>query len=148
MEERRVAVDEALAKMEDKHSQEQEELKAKQRAELKELDSQDLGAEELQQRRAQLLNRQQIEQSGLDRRQADERKQIQHGTLSDWEVRFARAKLELKEKHYKVCNKFVLLLIIIIIMIYRVIIHGKYICSINTICFNLVLCILFATTYS
>ena len=147
MEERRVAVDEALAKMEDKHSQDQEELKAKQRAELKELDSQDLGAEELQQRRAQLLNRQQIEQSGLDRRQADEKKQIQHGALSDWEVRFARAKLELKEKHYKVCNKFVLLLIIIII-IYREIVHGKYICSINTICVNLVLCILFASTYS
>ena len=106
MEERRVAVDEALAKMEEKHAQEQDELKAKQQAELKELGRQDLSAEELQQRRAQLLNRQQIEQSSLDKRQNDERKHIQHGTVSDWEIRFARAKLELKEKHYKVCRLY------------------------------------------
>ena len=58
--------------------------------------------EELQQKRAQLLNQQQLRQSALDKKHADQRKQIQHGVQSDWEVRFARAKLELKEKHYQV----------------------------------------------
>ena len=101
-EERRVAVDEALAKMEDRHAQENDELRAQHEQELKELDKQKLSAEDLQQKRAQLLNQQQLRQSALDKKHADERKQIQHGVVSDWEVRFARAKLELKEKHYQV----------------------------------------------
>lgn len=100
--ERKVAVDEALAKMEERHAQENDELRALNEKELKELEKQKLSPEELQQKRAQLLNQQQLRQSSRDKKQADERKQIQNGVLSDWEIRFARAKLELKEKHYQV----------------------------------------------
>lgn len=103
-EERKVAVDEALAKMEERHAQESDELRMLNEKELKELEKQQLSPEELQQRRAQLLNQQQLRQSALDKKHAEQRKQIQHGVLSDWEVRFARAKLELKEKHYQVCG--------------------------------------------
>ena len=60
-----------------------------------------MSPEELQQARADLLNRQQLELSGLDRKQAAEQKRIEKGALADWEVRFARAKLDLKEKHYR-----------------------------------------------
>lgn len=101
-EERKVAVDEALAKMEERHAQENDELRAQHERELKELEKQQLNPEELQQKRAQILNQQQLRQSALDKKHADQRKQIQHGMLSDWEVRYARAKLELKEKHYQV----------------------------------------------
>lgn len=100
--ERKVAVDEALAKMEERHAQENDELRALNEKELKELEKQKLSPEELQQKRAQLLNQQQLRQSSLDKKHADERKQIQNGVVSDWEIRFARAKLELKEKHYQV----------------------------------------------
>ena len=95
-------MDEALAKMEERHAQENDELRALNEKELKELEKQKLSPEELQQKRAQLLNQQQLRQSSRDKKQADERKQIQNGVLSDWEIRFARAKLELKEKHYQV----------------------------------------------
>lgn len=101
-EERKVAVDEALAKMEERHSQESDELRAQNEKELRDLEKQSLSPDDLQQRRAQLLNQQQLRQSALDKKHAEERKQIQHGVLSDWEIRFARAKLELKEKHYQV----------------------------------------------
>ena len=60
-----------------------------------------LSTEELQQRRGQLLNQQSIELSSLERKQAEEKKSMQRGALSDWELRYARAKLELKERHYK-----------------------------------------------
>ena len=95
-------MDEALAKMEERHAQENDELRALNEKELKELEKQKLSPEELQQKRAQLLNQQQLRQSSLDKKHADERKQIQNGVVSDWEIRFARAKLELKEKHYQV----------------------------------------------
>ena len=40
--------------------------------------------------------------SALERKQANEKNAIQKNALSDWELRYAQAKLELKEKHYKV----------------------------------------------
>ena len=102
LEERRVSVDEALAKLEERQAQEHEDLRNQHEKELRDLEQQHLSPEELEQRRAQLLNQQQLKQSALDKKHAEERKQIQHGTLAEWEVRFARAKLELKEKHYQV----------------------------------------------
>lgn len=112
-EERKVAVDEALAKMEERHAQESDELRAQNEKELKELEKQHLSPEDLQQKRAQLLNQQQLRQSALDKKHAEQRKQIQHGVLSDWEVRFARAKLELKEKHYQVSGLYLYLFLYI-----------------------------------
>jgi hypothetical protein len=38
----------------------------------------------------------------LERRLSEEEHDIEKGALTDWEVQYARAKLELKEKHYKV----------------------------------------------
>ncbi len=66
--------------------------------------NEDLSPEEYQQRRTELLNRQQLELADLDRRHSDEQKQIEKGALTDWEVKFARAKLDEKEKHYKVSH--------------------------------------------
>ena len=62
----------------------------------------DLSPEDYQQRRDQLLNKQHLELSDLERKLAEEQKEIERGALRDWEVRHARAKLDLKEKHYKV----------------------------------------------
>lgn len=61
-----------------------------------------LSPEELQQRRAELLNKQQLELSDLDRKLSEEERDVKKGALVDWEVKFARANLDLKEKHYKV----------------------------------------------
>lgn len=38
----------------------------------------------------------------LERRLSEEEQDIERGALTDWEVQYARAKLDLKEKHYKV----------------------------------------------
>lgn len=40
--------------------------------------------------------------SDLERRLSEEEQDIERGALTDWEVQYARAKLDLKEKHYKV----------------------------------------------
>ena len=66
---------------------------------------QKLSAEEKQEKRSELLNRQQLEQAKLDRQLAEEEGHIKTGALKDWEVEFARAKLALKEKHYKVRSR-------------------------------------------
>ena len=58
--------------------------------------------DELQQRRNQLLNQQQLEMGNLEKKQENERMSLQKASVSDWELRFAKSKLELKEKHYKV----------------------------------------------
>ena len=44
--------------------------------------------------------------SQLERKQLAEKKALQKDALSDWELRYAQAKLELKEKHYKVMWTF------------------------------------------
>ena len=54
----------------------------------------------------QLLNNQSLAMAELDKEYLREQKEIQQGELTDWEVQFARAKLQLKEKHYKVCFDF------------------------------------------
>ena len=53
-------------------------------------------------RRAALLNRQQMELSDLDQRLQEDEAQVQRTAAADWEVAFARDKLALKERHYKV----------------------------------------------
>ena len=53
-------------------------------------------------RYTQLLNRHHLELADLDTQLAAEQKQIERGALADWEVRYAQARLELKERHYKV----------------------------------------------
>ena len=70
---------------------------------------QDLSTEILQERRAELLNKHQQELSALDRRQASEKGDVESGALADCELKFAKAKLALKEKHYKVRLRFYVL---------------------------------------
>ena len=57
------------------------------------------------------MNHQQLEMGELDQRQRQEQLDIEQNALTDWELSYARAKLDLKEKHYKVgtCAKFVVL---------------------------------------
>lgn len=69
------------------------------------LQKQNLSPEELQQRRAELLGKHQQELSALDRKHASEKGDVERGALADCELKFAKAKLALKEKHYKVCLK-------------------------------------------
>ena len=65
-----------------------------------------LSPEEYQHQRTQLLNRQQLETADLERRLSEEEQDIERGALTDWEVQYARAKLDLKEKHYKVRDNY------------------------------------------
>ena len=62
----------------------------------------DLSPDELQMRRTQLLNQQQLQMATLEKGQQNEKSSMQKGAMSDWELRYAKAKLELKEKHYMV----------------------------------------------
>ena len=101
-EERRVGIDESLSKLEEEHSLQMDKLRKTHGAELKKLESEDLPAEEYQQRKAQLLNKQQLQLSSLERKHSDELKKLKTSATADWEVRYARAKLELKERHYEV----------------------------------------------
>jgi hypothetical protein len=61
-----------------------------------------LTPEEMAEKRAALLNRQQVELSDLDRRLQEDEGQVQRTAAADWEVAFARDRLSLKERHYKV----------------------------------------------
>lgn len=101
-EERRVGIDETLAKLEEEHAIQMNEMLKIHAESLKQLESEDLTADELQQRKAQLLNKQQLEKSGLERKQNEEIRKLRTSATSDWEVRYTQAKLELKEKHYEV----------------------------------------------
>lgn len=101
-EERRVDIDEAMAKLEEEHTNQMDEMLVKHAESLKRLESEDLTPDELQQRKAQLLNKQQLEQSGLERKHNEEIRKLRTTATADWEVRYAQAKLDLKEKHYEV----------------------------------------------
>eukprot|EP00111_Clytia_hemisphaerica_P004694 TCONS_00013482-protein len=100
-EERKVVLDGLLSDLTNKHINEKDELRAKQEQQIKDLQNEDLSPDERQQRRGQLFNEQQLEMSQLERKQLAEKKALQKDALSDWELRYAQAKLELKEKHYK-----------------------------------------------
>jgi hypothetical protein len=62
--------------------------------------------EELQEKRAELMKQHEQELAELDRKQASEKSSVEQGALADWELSFAKAKLALKERHYKVRNCF------------------------------------------
>lgn len=101
-EERRVGIDESLAKMEEEHAVQMDKLRKAHGEEFKRLESENLPSEEYQQRKAQLLNKQQLQLSALERKHSEELRKLKTSATADWEVRYARAKLELKEKHYQV----------------------------------------------
>lgn len=101
-EERRVGIDEALSLLEDEHASHTDKIQKKHGESLKQLESQNLTADELAQLKAQVLNDQQLELSALERKQNEELRRLKTSATADWEVRYARAKLELKEKHYEV----------------------------------------------
>lgn len=46
-----------------------------------------------------------MELSDLDRKQNNEQKKIEKRAVADWEVEYARAKLQLKDRHYKVSGE-------------------------------------------
>ncbi|XP_033122761.1 uncharacterized protein LOC117121631 [Anneissia japonica] len=99
--ERKVAVEGALAKLHDKYHSKRELMIQHHEKELADLAKEGLPPEELRQRRASVLNKQQIEMSQLEKDLSAEKHEIEQGALSDWELRFARAKLEMKERHYQ-----------------------------------------------
>lgn len=101
-EERRVGIDESLAKLDEEHALEMDKLRKKHGEELKKLEGENLPSEEYQQRKAQFLNRQQLQLSALERKHGEELRKLKTSATADWEVRYGRAKLELKEKHYEV----------------------------------------------
>lgn len=63
-----------------------------------------LSPEELAEHRATLLNRHQVELAELKHRLSEDEREAQQAAASDWEVSFARDKLALKERHYKVMD--------------------------------------------
>lgn len=98
---KKVAVDDALSRLGQKYDSLRDQMAQRHAQELAALEKQKLSAEEKQEKRAELLNRQHLEQAKLERQLAEEEGHIREGALKDWEVEFARAKLTLKEKHYK-----------------------------------------------
>ena len=101
---RKMMVDDSFSKLAEKYDRLRDEMAAKHEAELAALEKENLSPEEYEQRRTQLLNKQALEATDLEKKYADEQKVLERGVLTDWEVDFARAKLNLKEKHYKVCG--------------------------------------------
>ncbi|CAH1797049.1 unnamed protein product [Owenia fusiformis] len=99
--EKKLMVDDALGKLEEQQERVREDMQNRHERELADLMQEDLSPDELQQKRAELLNRQQLEMSQLDKKHANEQKEIKKGALAEWEVRYARAKLDMKERHYK-----------------------------------------------
>eukprot|EP00058_Branchiostoma_floridae_P012905 XP_002598393.1 hypothetical protein BRAFLDRAFT_128123 [Branchiostoma floridae] len=99
--EKKVMIDDALSRLHSRCGSERDLLQQRHEAELEELENSGATPEELAQQRAEMLNRQQLELSSLDRRHSQEARQLEQSALSDWELRFAQAKLALKEKHYK-----------------------------------------------
>merc|ERR1712072_1575375 len=87
--EKKLEIDEALAKLGENHMYQKDELQMKHENEYNLLQGENLTADELQQRRSEVLNRQQLEMANLDKKQENERKSLQKASLSDWELRFA-----------------------------------------------------------
>lgn len=101
-EERRVGVSESIAKLEEEHVLQVDQLGRKHSDDMKKLQNSNLPSEEYQQHKAQLLNKQQLQLSSLQRKHSEELRRLKASATADWEVRYARAKLELKERHYQV----------------------------------------------
>ncbi|XP_070551432.1 trichohyalin-like [Ptychodera flava] len=99
--ERRVAIEAKLAKLLDKYDAKRNNLLQQHEDEMNELLQQNLTNEQLQQKKAELLNKQQLELAELEKNLAEEKRETEEAALQDWELRYARAKLELKEKHYE-----------------------------------------------
>lgn len=59
--------------------------------------------EELQEKRAELMRQHEQELAEMERKHASEKSSVEQGALADWELGYAKAKLALKERHYKVC---------------------------------------------
>lgn len=98
---KRMMVDEALNKLNDKYDKLRDDMLRRHDQELADLEKLGLSPEELQQRRAELMQQHQQELSDLDRQHANEKGPTEQGALADWELAYAKAKLALKEKHYK-----------------------------------------------
>ena len=58
--------------------------------------------DELAMRKAELLNKHQMELQALEQLRDKEQKEVERGAQRDWEVRKARAELDLKQRQYKV----------------------------------------------
>nr|XP_047130962.1 uncharacterized protein LOC100202447 isoform X1 [Hydra vulgaris] len=99
-EEHKVKVDELLERLDSKHLCDIDELNAKHENELKELIVVTDDQEENDQLRAQLLNNQQIELKMLKKNHSDQKIAAKKNALADWELRYAKGKLDLKERHY------------------------------------------------
>ena len=100
--ERQVAIEGALTKLNDKYHGKRESMLQRHERELSDLSKADLSPEEAEQRKAALLNQQQLELSKLEREMAQEKRDIEQGALADWELRYAHSKLAMKERHYQV----------------------------------------------
>lgn len=98
---RRCMVDEAVCQLADACSKKRDKLAKKHEEQLAALQTSNLSPDEALQRRAELVEQQQAEMAALDREQAEEQRKLEKRALAEWDVKFARAKLELKEKHYK-----------------------------------------------
>ncbi|XP_033646870.1 uncharacterized protein LOC117306372 isoform X1 [Asterias rubens] len=99
--ERQVAIEGALTKLNDKYHGKRESMLQRHERELSDLSKKDLSPDEMEQKKAALLNQQQLELSKLEREFAQEKRDIEQGALADWELRYARSKLSMKERHYQ-----------------------------------------------
>lgn len=102
---KQTAINQALQELQVKHESNREQLLTEHDSQLQELLSEAafLSESALEQKRLELLNKQQMDLSKLDQRFAGERRLLEESAGTDLGARHARAKLELREKHYQVC---------------------------------------------
>ena len=97
------AVDDAVAALMEGRDRERDELVARHEQALQDLMAEvdTLSADELEEKRRELINEQQVELSKLEQSYARQKQQIEKGTAAELTLNHAKAKLELKEKHYQ-----------------------------------------------
>lgn len=96
------AVDDAVAALMVARDRERDDMISRHELALQDLmvEAGALGADELEEKRRELINEQQCELSKLEQSYARQKQQIEKGTAAELALKHAKAKLELKEKHY------------------------------------------------
>lgn len=97
------AVDDAVSALMETRDRERDEMVSQHEQALQDLMAEAgvLGADELEEKRREIINEQQCELSRLEQSYARQKQQIEKGTAAELTLKHAKAKLELKEKHYK-----------------------------------------------
>ena len=101
--EKKEAIDDALASLMDNHDRDRDEMLSKHQQAMQDLmaDAGKLPSEEVEEKRQELINTQQLELSELEQSYAQQRKRLERGKATELAMKHAQDKLALREKHYQ-----------------------------------------------